>query len=77
MSRPARVLVALIGFYRRWVSPALGRHCRFEPTCSAYALDAVRIYGARRGAGLAARRLARCHPLNPGGIDRVPARRAG
>jgi uncharacterized protein len=68
----ARVLMALISGYRRFVSPLLGPHCRFAPSCSAYALDAVRDHGALRGTWLALRRLARCHPFNPGGFDPVP-----
>jgi putative membrane protein insertion efficiency factor len=75
MSLAARVLVGVIGVYRRWISPALPRHCRFEPTCSAYALAALREHGARRGTALALRRIGRCHPFNPGGVDPVPARR--
>lgn len=72
MTIAARTLVALIGAYRRWVSPAFPRHCRYEPTCSAYALEAVATHGALRGGWLAVRRVARCHPFAPGGIDHVP-----
>lgn len=75
MSPPARLVVAVIGVYRRWLSPLMGRHCRFEPTCSAYAVEAVREHGAARGLTLAARRIARCHPWSPGGVDHVPAGR--
>ena len=75
MSLLARVLVGLIALYRRWVSPLFGRHCRYEPTCSAYALEAIRTHGALRGGVLAVRRIARCHPFHPGGVDRVPPRR--
>jgi putative membrane protein insertion efficiency factor len=75
MSPAARVLSALISAYRRWLSPLLGRHCRYEPTCSAYALEAIQRHGARRGAWLGARRIARCHPWAPGGVDRVPVER--
>jgi putative membrane protein insertion efficiency factor len=68
----ARVLLALLAGYRRFVSPLLGPRCRFAPSCSAYAAEAVRVHGATRGSWLAARRLARCHPFHPGGHDPVP-----
>ncbi|WP_207921372.1 membrane protein insertion efficiency factor YidD [Micromonospora sp. KC721] len=58
--------------YRRWVSPALPARCRFHPSCSAYALEAVARHGAFRGTGLTVRRLLRCHPFHPGGYDPVP-----
>jgi putative membrane protein insertion efficiency factor len=77
VSAAARVATWVIQLYRRAVSPLLGRHCRFEPTCSAYALEAVRMHGAARGLLLGVRRIARCHPWNPGGVDPVPSRRAG
>lgn len=64
--------MAALGAYRRYVSPLLGRHCRFHPTCSRYALEAVAAHGPARGAWLALRRLLRCHPLHPGGWDPVP-----
>jgi putative membrane protein insertion efficiency factor len=72
------LLLALLGVYQRWVSPVLmallspGGACRFEPTCSAYAVEAVRRHGALAGAWLAARRLARCHPWGGCGCDPVP-----
>ena len=75
MTGPARLVVAVIGVYRRWLSPLMGRHCRFEPTCSAYAVEAVRKHGAARGVTLAVWRIARCHPWSPGGVDHVPAAR--
>ncbi|MGH2699981.1 MAG: membrane protein insertion efficiency factor YidD [Actinomycetota bacterium] len=75
MSPPARLLTALLGVYRRFVSPLLRQNCRFHPTCSAYALEAIRVHGALRGSWLAARRVGRCHPWSPGGVDHVPARR--
>ena len=70
-----RVLLALISAYRRWLSPALPRRCRYEPTCSAYAAeaDSQRI-GAARGTVLAAWRLLRCNPFSHGGFDPVPTR---
>lgn len=68
----ARVLLALLTGYSRWISPLLGPRCRFYPTCSAYAAGAVRSHGAWRGSWLAAWRVARCHPFHPGGHDPVP-----
>ena len=75
MSVPARVLVAMIRTYRRFVSPLFGPSCRFHPTCSAYAIEAISVHGAARGTWLGLRRIARCHPWNPGGIDPVPERK--
>jgi uncharacterized protein len=75
VSVAAHVLARGIRGYRRWISPLLGRRCRFEPTCSAYALEAVETHGAWRGTLLSLRRIARCHPWNPGGVDPVPAGR--
>lgn len=75
MSVPARVFVAMIRTYRRFVSPLFGPSCRFHPTCSAYAIEAISIHGAARGTWLGLRRIARCHPWNPGGIDPVPERK--
>ncbi len=71
----ARIFSVVIGIYRRIVSPLLPRSCRYEPTCSAYALEAIRVHGALRGGGLALRRVARCHPFHPGGVDPVPDKR--
>jgi putative membrane protein insertion efficiency factor len=70
----ARAVVALIVAYQRLVSPWLPRACRFAPTCSEYARQAVLEHGLSRGARLAAARLARCHPFNSGGYDPPPAR---
>ena len=69
------VLIMLLRAYRYFVSPLLGNHCRFHPSCSHYALDAVRLHGALHGSALAARRLARCHPWCAGGYDPVPTRK--
>ncbi len=66
------LLIGLIQLYRWFVSPLLGPNCRFHPSCSCYAQEALRRHGARRGAWLATRRIARCHPWNPGGYDPVP-----
>ena len=74
-SRPtpaARVLTLPIVFYRRFVSPLFGPVCRYEPSCSTYALQALRTHGALRGGWLTVRRIARCHPFHPGGYDPVP-----
>jgi putative membrane protein insertion efficiency factor len=69
-----RLLLALIGAYQRWLSPALPRRCRYEPTCSAYAAQSVRRFGATRGVLLAFWRLLRCNPFSHGGFDPVPDR---
>jgi putative membrane protein insertion efficiency factor len=66
------MLAAVIIAYRRWISPALPARCRFYPSCSAYALEAVTKHGAFKGTGLAVWRLLRCHPFHPGGYDPVP-----
>jgi len=70
----ARFLSMLVRGYQRFLSPALPPACRFTPSCSAYAVTALERYGAARGSWLALRRLARCHPWNPGGYDPVPDR---
>ena len=71
----AAALLWLVVGYSRWVSPLLGPHCRFAPTCSAYAAQALRIHGAARGSWLTVRRLSRCQPFCPGGHDPVPPAR--
>ena len=75
MSPAARVLALLVTLYRRLVSPLLPARCRFAPTCSAYATQALQQHGARRGTWLASRAVARCHPFPPGGHDPVPPAR--
>ncbi|MCO7221952.1 membrane protein insertion efficiency factor YidD [Klenkia sp. PcliD-1-E] len=72
MSAGARALLGLIGFYRRGISPLLGPRCRFTPTCSEYAQEAVQVHGAARGGWLAVVRIAKCAPWHRGGIDLVP-----
>lgn len=67
-----KILITLVRGYRYAVSPMLGNHCRFHPTCSAYAEEAIAKHGVVRGAWLAARRLSRCHPWHTGGHDPVP-----
>jgi putative membrane protein insertion efficiency factor len=66
-----RVFLALIGAYQRWVSPGLPRRCRYEPSCSAYAAESIRRFGAGRGLLLASWRLLRCNPFSHGGFDPV------
>ncbi len=68
----ARALIGLVRVYRRWLSPALPPACRFVPTCSAYAEEALAKHGAARGSWLALRRLLRCHPFGGSGYDPVP-----
>ncbi|XAS67463.1 membrane protein insertion efficiency factor YidD [Micrococcaceae bacterium Sec5.7] len=69
---PRNTLVLLLLAYRKVISPLYGQVCRFFPTCSAYALEAITVHGAVKGSRLAARRLLRCHPWNAGGVDHVP-----
>jgi len=69
---PKRILMGLIRFYRRFISPMFPPCCRFYPTCSAYALEAVEKYGAFKGGFLAFKRILKCNPFHPGGYDPVP-----
>jgi putative membrane protein insertion efficiency factor len=72
--RAAGVLLrAGLRAYQLAISPLLGAHCRFEPSCSSYAREAIARHGAVSGLALGARRIARCHPFHPGGFDPVPA----
>jgi uncharacterized protein len=72
-ARPAvRPLIALLHGYQRWISPALPPSCRFHPSCSAYAVEALQVHGLVRGSALTVWRLLRCAPWHPGGIDPVP-----
>ena len=66
------ILVALLRAYQYAISPLLGRNCRYFPTCSEYAAEAVQKYGAARGGWLGLKRVCRCHPWHPGGYDPVP-----
>lgn len=67
----SRVLIAVLRGYQAWLSPLLGAHCRFEPSCSQYAVEAVQARGPLRGIGLTLWRLLRCNPFNAGGCDPV------
>ena len=72
MTAAERFAVAVLDAYKRLLSPLLPRACRYEPTCSVYAREAIVRYGLPKGAGLALKRLARCHPFHRGGLDPVP-----
>ncbi len=72
LSPAAGILLAAIRMYQSFFSALMPSACKFYPSCSQYAADAVRLHGARRGSWLAVRRLARCHPFTPGGVDLVP-----
>jgi uncharacterized protein len=66
------LLILLIRVYQGTLSPFIGRQCRFHPTCSNYAIEALQLHGVLKGCSLAARRIARCHPFHKGGYDPVP-----
>jgi putative membrane protein insertion efficiency factor len=67
-----KLFLAPIRFYQQWISPGLPPSCRFYPSCSEYAYQAIEKYGVLRGGWLGLRRIVRCHPFNPGGFDPVP-----
>ncbi|MFD2611847.1 membrane protein insertion efficiency factor YidD [Paenibacillus gansuensis] len=69
----ASLLKGPIHVYRRWISPLKPPTCRFYPSCSAYALEAIEVHGAGKGAVMAALRICKCHPFHPGGYDPVPS----
>lgn len=69
---PVALLILLVKFYQLFISPVIGPRCRFTPTCSEYAVEALKIHGALKGAWLTIKRLSRCHPMHPGGHDPVP-----
>ena len=70
--RPRRLLVGLIRLYQKLVSPGLGANCRYSPTCSSFAAEAITRFGVVKGVWLGVRRVGRCHPLRDGGYDPVP-----
>lgn len=70
----SKVLIVLVRIYQVVISPMLGPRCRFYPSCSNYAIEAVRVHGALRGSGMAAWRVLRCNPFSNGGLDPVPPR---
>jgi putative membrane protein insertion efficiency factor len=70
------ILIKLIRFYQRFISPATPPSCRFYPTCSSYSLEAVKRFGALKGGYLAIKRILKCHPFHPGGVDPVPEKRS-
>ncbi|MBP7963064.1 MAG: membrane protein insertion efficiency factor YidD [Caldilineaceae bacterium] len=67
-----RVVLAIIGFYQRFISPLMGSNCRYHPTCSAYTYQAIDKYGVGKGGWMGIKRISRCHPWHPGGFDPVP-----
>jgi putative membrane protein insertion efficiency factor len=67
-----QLALALLRFYKRFISPALPSACRFEPTCSVYMYQAIEKYGVFKGGWMGIRRISRCHPFHPGGYDPVP-----
>ena len=66
------ILILSIKFYKLFLSPLLGNHCRFYPTCSNYAIEAIKYHGPMKGGAMAAKRVCRCHPWCKGGVDEVP-----
>jgi uncharacterized protein len=71
------LFIGVIRFYRRFISPLKPPTCRFYPTCSQYGLEAIKRFGAVKGGWLTIKRLLKCHPLHPGGIDFVPEKKEG
>lgn len=71
-STPQRIAIFFIKAYQRLLSPILGQNCRFNPTCSFYAIEAINRFGVVKGCWLASKRILKCHPLNAGGSDPVP-----
>ena len=77
MSAAAAVLAGAVRAYQLTIRPVIGAQCRFEPSCSHYAIEALAVHGALRGSGLTARRVLRCNPWHPGGYDPVPSPKQG
>ncbi|MBN2328326.1 MAG: membrane protein insertion efficiency factor YidD [Candidatus Omnitrophica bacterium] len=71
-SLPARWIIGMLKAYRRWISPYVAPACRFYPTCSVYAIEVIASFGVVKGGWLALRRILKCHPFHPGGIDLPP-----
>ena len=71
-SAPQKLIIISIKGYQRFISPLLGSNCRFQPSCSSYASEAINRFGVIKGGWLASKRILRCHPLNEGGEDPVP-----
>lgn len=71
-STPQTLIITCIKGYQRFLSPLLGSNCRFHPTCSCYAIEAIDRFGVAKGSWLASKRILKCHPLNAGGEDPVP-----
>ncbi|MCF7847781.1 MAG: membrane protein insertion efficiency factor YidD [Kiritimatiellales bacterium] len=74
-SIPAKTAILLVRFYQKAISGWLGPHCRFHPTCSNYCIEALRRHGMVRGLWLTFKRVCKCHPFHPGGIDPVPEKK--
>ncbi len=72
---PKLSLIIVIRGYQKWISPLIGPSCRFNPSCSSYALQAIKMHGAIKGSWLATKRIVKCHPLHAGGDDPVPSKR--
>lgn len=70
------LLIGIIRFYQKFISPMTSPSCRFQPTCSQYSLESVRRFGAMKGTYLSVRRIVKCHPFHPGGFDPVPEKKS-